>query len=173
MSGRRASKATIRTRLAISVTNQSPIACRQPIAAGATPSRRLSRLTTTTYDNGAQTTHAYELDDDLSQVAQSYGAGSVSFDYLDNLVNQRTDASVSDNAYLWQPAQAASNSYLPNELNQYDDVAKPPAECLVEPASPNAAGRIRLVMTLLVWPRDSRPDPAERGAARSSAESPG
>ena len=82
----------------------------------------LSRVTSTTYDNGAQTTHAYELDDDLSQVAQSYGVGSVTFDYLYNLVNQRTDTSVDDNAYLWLPDLGASNSYLPNALNQYDDV---------------------------------------------------
>ncbi len=86
----------------------------------------LSRLTTTTYDNGAQTTRAYELDDDLKQVAQSYGVGSVTFDTLYNLVNQRTDVSVDDNAYLWFPDQAASNSYLPNELNQYDDVDSVP-----------------------------------------------
>ena len=82
----------------------------------------LSRLTTVTYDNGAQTTHAYELDDDLSQVAQAYGVGSVNFDYLYNLVNQRTDTSVDDDAYLWRPDLGASNSYLPNALNQYGDV---------------------------------------------------
>ena len=82
----------------------------------------LSRLTTTTYDNGAQTSHDYELDDDLTQVAQSYGVGSVTFDYLYNFVNQRTDTTVDDNAYLWLPDLGASNSYLPNELNQYDDV---------------------------------------------------
>ena len=80
----------------------------------------LSRLTTTTYDNGAQTTHAYELDDDLSQVAQSYGMGSVTFDTLYNLVNQRTDTSVDDNAYLWRPDQDVTNDYLPNALNQYN-----------------------------------------------------
>jgi YD repeat-containing protein len=82
----------------------------------------LSRLTTTTYDNGAQTTHEYELDNDLSQVAQSFGVGAVDFDYLYNFVNQRSDVTVSDAAYLWYPDQAASNDYLPNELNQYDDV---------------------------------------------------
>ena len=82
----------------------------------------LSRLTAVTYDNGAQTSHTYELDDDLSQVAQAYGVGSVSFDYLYNLVNQRTDVSVDDEAYLWFPDLGASNSYLPNALNQYADV---------------------------------------------------
>ncbi len=82
----------------------------------------LSRLTTTTYDNGAQTSHDYELDDDLTQVDQQFGAGSVTFDYLYNLVNQRTDTTVDDNAYLWFPDLGASNSYLSNELNQYDDV---------------------------------------------------
>jgi hypothetical protein len=90
----------------------------------------LSRLKTVTYDNGAQTSHTYELDDDLTQVAQSYGAGAVNFDYLYNLVNQRSDTTVDDNAYLWFPDQAATNSYLPNELNQYDDVAKPPVQAL-------------------------------------------
>ncbi len=79
----------------------------------------LSRLITTTTDNGAQTTHTYELDNDLSQVAQSCGVGSVDFDYLYNFVNQRRDTDVSDAAYLWVPDQAASNDYVANELNQY------------------------------------------------------
>ena len=48
--------------------------------------------------------------------------GAVNFDYLYNLVNQRRDTAVDDDAYLWFPDLAASNSYLPNTLNQCDDV---------------------------------------------------
>ncbi len=89
---------------------------------GTAPNFFRARTSVHTYDNGAQTSHAYEIDNDLKQVAQSYGAGSVTFDTLYNLVNQRTDTSVDDNAYLWFPDLGVTNDYVSNELNQYDDV---------------------------------------------------
>lgn len=82
----------------------------------------LSRQTTATYDNGAQTGYAYELDNDLSQVAHQFGVGSVTFDYLYNTVNQRTDTSVDDDTYFWRPDLNVTNNYLSNALNQYGDV---------------------------------------------------
>ncbi len=46
--------------------------------------------------------------------------GSVTFDYLYNFVNQRSDTSVDDDTYLWRPDQDVTNDYLPNALNQYN-----------------------------------------------------
>jgi RHS repeat-associated protein len=84
----------------------------------------LTRRTAATYGNGASTSYAYEIDNDLSTLGQSFVGSAVSFGFTSNTVHQVTARTVSDALYDWTPATNDNTAYTPNVLNQYSGVTK-------------------------------------------------
>ncbi len=84
----------------------------------------LSRRMGLTYGNGTTTQYRYEMDDDLSQIVHKFtGDLSVTFDYTYNEVGNRTELSVNDDRFLFNPLAAVEEDYVSNALNQYTSVA--------------------------------------------------
>jgi RHS repeat-associated protein len=84
----------------------------------------LTRRTAATYGNGSSTSYAYEADNDLATLGQSFVGSSVSFGFTGNNVHQVTARTVSDALYDWTPATNDNTTYAPNVLNQYTGVTK-------------------------------------------------
>ncbi len=61
-------------------------------------------------------------DNDLRGIDHTLPGGLVAYDYTYNQNDERTGQTVSDDLYLWRPDGAASESYTPNNLNQYSAV---------------------------------------------------
>ncbi len=84
---------------------------------------QLSRRSVLTYGNGASSTYTFQLNDDLTALAESFTGSAVTLTYGFNKVGQETNRSPSDGSYLWHPAAAGSVAYAPaNNVNQYPTV---------------------------------------------------
>ena len=81
----------------------------------------LSRLTSVTHGNGAAMTFDYEIDDDLTQVTQSFSGSIMTHGYRRNRAGQVTGRTVSGLA-PWRPDADDTTSYAPGLLNLYDSV---------------------------------------------------
>ena len=83
----------------------------------------LSRQTKIVYENGCETDLAYQLDDDLNSLIQTFVGSSVTFTLGYDNINRITSQQVSDSQFMWHPASAGTVSYgTPNDLNQYPSV---------------------------------------------------
>jgi RHS repeat-associated protein len=99
---------------------------------------QLSRRTAITYENGCQTSYSYELNDDMSSLAQSFVGSAVNFQFCYNQVHQVTGMSCSNSEYVWSPPASRTTFYSgANNLNQYptvgaDSYSYNPNGCLAE-----------------------------------------
>ncbi len=83
----------------------------------------LSRRTLLSYENGSQCAYAYEINDDLSSLAETFVGSSVSFNFDYNKVHQQIGLAVDDSAFLWTPQLSSITNYAnANDLNQYPAV---------------------------------------------------
>lgn len=83
----------------------------------------LSRRNVLTYGNGATSTYTFQLNDDLTGLAESFTGSSVVFTYGFNNVHQETSRSVSDGTYLWHPGAGGATTYgIANSINEYPTV---------------------------------------------------
>jgi len=75
------------------------------------------------YENGSQCAYAYEINDDLSSLAETFVGSSVSFNFDYNKVHQQIGLAVDDSAFLWTPQLSSVTNYAnANDLNQYPAV---------------------------------------------------
>jgi RHS repeat-associated protein len=84
---------------------------------------QLSRRSVLTYGNGASTTYTFQLNDDMTDLAEAFTGSSVTFSYGFNNVHQETSRSVSDTNYLWHPSAGDTTAYAAtNSVNEYTTV---------------------------------------------------
>jgi len=82
----------------------------------------LSRRTGLTYGHGFMAGYGYAANDDLTGLTQTYGSSSVTFTYGYDKTHRRKTEDVSDAAYIWHPAAAATTAYTANNINGYPTV---------------------------------------------------
>lgn len=83
----------------------------------------LSRRNVLTYGNGATSTYTFQLNDDLTGLAEAFTGSSVVFAYGFNNVHQENSRSVSDGTYLWHPGAGGTTTYgTANSVNEYPTV---------------------------------------------------
>jgi RHS repeat-associated protein len=84
---------------------------------------QLSRRATLTYGNGASSTYTFQLNEDLTTLAEAFVGSSVSFTHTFNKVHQEKTRSVTDGTYLWHPSAGGTVSYgTANNVNEYPTV---------------------------------------------------
>jgi YD repeat-containing protein len=83
----------------------------------------LSRRMVLTYDNGATSTYGFQLNDDLTTLAEAFVGSSVTLTYGFNKVHQETSRAVTDGTYLWHPGAGGTTTYAAaNSVNEYPTV---------------------------------------------------
>lgn len=83
----------------------------------------LSRRNVLTYGNGVTSTYTFQLNDDLTGLAEAFTGSSVVFTYGFNNVHQENSRSVSDGTYLWHPGAGGTTAYgTANSVNEYPTV---------------------------------------------------
>jgi RHS repeat-associated protein len=84
----------------------------------------LSRRSDLTYSNGTTSEYGFTaLNKLMTSLEHTFNGSSVDFGYGYNNVDELTNQSVDDNAYLWHPSSASTIPYdAANELNQYPEV---------------------------------------------------
>ncbi len=83
---------------------------------------QLSRRSVLTYGNGATSTYTFQLNDDLTGLAEAFTGSSVAFTYGFNKVHQETSLKLTDGSYLWHPAVASNVAYTANSVNEYPTI---------------------------------------------------
>ena len=83
----------------------------------------LSRRAVLTYGNGTTSTYTFQLNDDLTTLAEAFSGSSVTLTYGFNNVHQETSRAVTDGTYLWHPGIAGTTAYgVANTVNEYPTV---------------------------------------------------
>ena len=83
----------------------------------------LSRRAILTYGNGATSTYGFQLNDDLTTLAEAFIGSSVTLTYGFNNVHQETSRAVTDGTYLWHPGAGGTTTYAAaNSVNEYPTV---------------------------------------------------
>lgn len=84
----------------------------------------LGRRISLTYENGTSTTYAYQLDDMLTSLTQTFDSAAVAFTYGYNAAHEVVSQGVSDAAYMRHPGSGGTVGYATaNDINQYPSVA--------------------------------------------------
>ena len=84
---------------------------------------QLSRRKVLTYGNGATSTYTFQLNDDLTGLAEAFTGSSVTLTYGFNKVHQENSRAVSDGTYLWHPSAGGTTTYgTANSVNEYPAV---------------------------------------------------
>ncbi len=84
---------------------------------------QLSRRSVLTYGNGASSTYTFQLNDDVTGLAEAFTGSSVTLTYGFNKVHQETSLSGTDGSYLWHPATASNVIYAAaSSVNEYPTV---------------------------------------------------
>ena len=82
----------------------------------------LSRRSSLVYGNGVETTYAFEIDNDLANLAHDFPVLNLIFNYQYNKVHERKNMTATDNRHMYSPAIEGQDTYVANLLNQYDSV---------------------------------------------------
>jgi RHS repeat-associated protein len=76
-----------------------------------------------TLGNGVSIGYTFQLNEDLTALAETFVGSSVTFGYGFNNVHQATSQSVTDSTYMWHPGAAGTTSYgTASSVNEYPTV---------------------------------------------------
>jgi RHS repeat-associated protein len=83
----------------------------------------LSRRAVLTYANGVTSTYTFQLNNDLTTLAEAFVGSAVTLTYGFNKVHQETSRAVTDGTYLWHPGAGGTTTYAAaNTINEYPTV---------------------------------------------------
>jgi RHS repeat-associated protein len=83
----------------------------------------LSQRTKLIYENGTSVDYSYDLNGNISSMAYSFNATSLTVNYLFDNADQASSQSMSDSSFMWHPGGSGTVVYgSTNSLNQYPSI---------------------------------------------------
>jgi RHS repeat-associated protein len=84
---------------------------------------QLSRRQSVTFVNGVVISYAFQLNNDLAELDETFVGSGVTFAYSYNNVHQETARSATDSTYIWHPPAGGTTSYgTATDVNKYPSV---------------------------------------------------